>query len=109
MAAPTRAELLRSVDGIETRTAQNILAGIGVDMSDFPSAGHLASWAGQCPGNDQSSGKRRSGRTQGIQVAARRANRRRGVTNQRHQVAQHLAERYRRPAEDVIINRVIAR
>ena len=56
-------ELLRSVDGIETRTAQNILAEIGVDMSVFPSAGHLASWAGQCPGNDQSAGKRRSGRT----------------------------------------------
>jgi transposase len=56
-------ELLRTVDGIETRTAQNILAEIGVDMSVFPSAGHLASWAGQCPGNDQSAGKRRSGRT----------------------------------------------
>jgi transposase len=57
------AELLRSVDGIETRTAQNILAEIGLDMSVFPTAGHLASWAGQCPGNDQSAGKRRSGRT----------------------------------------------
>jgi transposase len=56
-------ELLRSLDGIETRTAQNILAEIGVDMSVFPTAGHLASWAGQCPGNDQSAGKRRSGRT----------------------------------------------
>jgi len=56
-------ELLRSIDGIETRTAQNILAEIGVDMSVFPTAGHLASWAGQCPGNDQSAGKRRSGRT----------------------------------------------
>jgi len=56
-------ELLRSLDGIETRTAQNILAEIGLDMSVFPSAGHLASWAGQCPGNDQSAGKRRSGRT----------------------------------------------
>jgi len=56
-------ELLRSVDGIETRTAQNILAEIGLDMSVFPTAGHLASWAGQCPGNDQSAGKRRSGRT----------------------------------------------
>src|SRR6266852_8008188 len=56
-------ELLRSLNGIETRTAQNILAEIGVDMSVFPSAAHLASWAGQCPGNDQSAGKRRSGRT----------------------------------------------
>jgi transposase len=56
-------ELLRSLDGIETRTAENILAEIGLDMSVFPSAAHLASWAGQCPGNDQSAGKRRSGRT----------------------------------------------
>jgi transposase len=56
-------ELLRSLDGIETRTAQNILAEIGVDMSVFPSAGQLASWGGQCPGNDQSAGKRRSGRS----------------------------------------------
>jgi transposase len=55
--------LLRSVDGIETRTAENILAEIGVDMSVFPSAEQLASWAGQCPGNDQSAGKRKSGRT----------------------------------------------
>ena len=56
-------ELLRTLDGIETRTAQNILAEIGVDMSVFPSDRQLASWAGQCPGNDQSAGKRRSGRT----------------------------------------------
>jgi transposase len=56
-------ELLRTVDGIETRTAQNILAETGVDMSVFPTAGHLASWAGQCPGNHQSAGKRRSGHT----------------------------------------------
>jgi transposase len=56
-------DVLRSLDGIETRTAQNILAEIGADMSVFPSAGHLASWAGQCSGNDQSAGKRRSGRS----------------------------------------------
>jgi len=56
-------DVLRSVGGIETRVAQNILAEIGTDMSVFPSAGHLASWAGQCSGNDQSAGKRRSGRS----------------------------------------------
>jgi transposase len=56
-------ELLRSLTGIETRTAQNIIGEIGTDMSVFPSAGHLASWAGRCPGNDQSAGKRRSGKT----------------------------------------------
>jgi transposase len=56
-------ELLRTLTGIETRTAQNILAEIGTDMPVFPTAGHLASWAGQCSGNDQSAGKRRSGKT----------------------------------------------
>jgi transposase len=56
-------ELLRSIPGVETRTAQVIIAEIGVDMSVFPNARQLASWAGQCHGNDQSAGKRRSGRT----------------------------------------------
>ena len=56
-------ELLRTIPGVETRTAQSIIAEIGTDMRVFPSARHLASWAGQCPGNDQSAGKRRSGRT----------------------------------------------
>jgi transposase len=40
-----------------------VLAEIGVDMSVFPSADDCASWAGRCPGNDQSAGKRRSGKT----------------------------------------------
>ena len=56
-------DLLRTLGWIETRTAQNILTEIGTDMSVFPSAGHCASCAGQCSGNDQSAGKRRSGRT----------------------------------------------
>jgi transposase len=56
-------ELLRSLTGIETRSAQNILAEVGTDMSIFPTAGHLASWGGQCPGNHQSAGKRKSGKT----------------------------------------------
>ncbi|HEY6693125.1 MAG TPA: IS110 family transposase [Solirubrobacteraceae bacterium] len=58
-----RLELLRSIDGIETRTAQTIIGEIGVDMTRFASAGHLASWAGRCPGNHESAGKRRSGLT----------------------------------------------
>jgi transposase len=56
-------ELLATIPGVAQRTAEVIIAEIGADMSVFPTAGHLASWAGQCPGNDQSAGKRRSGRT----------------------------------------------
>jgi transposase len=56
-------ELLCTIHGVQRRTAEVIVAEIGVDMSVFPTAKHLASWAGQCPGNDQSAGKRRSGKT----------------------------------------------
>jgi transposase len=55
--------LLCSIPGISRRAAEVILAEIGLDMSRFPSAGHLASWAGMCPGNHESAGKRLSGRT----------------------------------------------
>jgi transposase len=60
---PPPVKLLSTTPGIQQRTAENIIAEIGLDMTSFPTAGHLASWAGQCPGNDQSAGKRRSGRT----------------------------------------------
>ena len=56
-------ELLCTIPGVQQRTAEVIVAELGADMSVFPSAGHLASWAGLCPGNDESAGKRRSGRT----------------------------------------------
>ena len=56
-------ELLCSIPGVEKRTAQVILSEIGADMSRFPSANHLASWAGLCPGNNESAGKRKSGKT----------------------------------------------
>jgi transposase len=56
-------ELLCTITGIQRRGAEAVIGEIGVDMSAFPSARHLASWAGQCPGNDQSAGKRRSGKT----------------------------------------------
>jgi transposase len=54
---------LQTIPGISERTAQTVAAEIGLDMTPFPTAEHLASWAGLCPGNDQSGGKRRSGRT----------------------------------------------
>jgi transposase len=59
----SRVELLCTITGIQRRGAECILAEIGADMTCFVTARHLASWAGQCPGNDQSAGKRRSGKT----------------------------------------------
>jgi transposase len=56
-------ELLCTIPGVQRRTAEAIIAEIGVDMSVFPTARELASWAGQCPGNHQSAGRRRSGKT----------------------------------------------
>jgi transposase len=62
----TALNLLDEIPGVDQRAAQNIIAEIGVDMDVFPSEQHLASWAGVCPGNNQSGGKRKSGRiTQG--------------------------------------------
>jgi transposase len=54
---------LDTIPGVNERIAQIIVAEIGTDMSRFPSAKHLASWAGICPGNHESAGKRRSGHT----------------------------------------------
>jgi transposase len=54
---------LTTIPGVERRTAEAVVAEIGTDMSRFPSEGHLAAWAGMCPGNDESAGKRRSGKT----------------------------------------------
>jgi transposase len=55
--------LLRTIPGVDRRTAEVLLAEIGPDMGRFPTAGHLASWAGMCPGNNESAGKHYSGRT----------------------------------------------
>jgi transposase len=57
------ARRLRTIPGVGQASAEVIVAEIGTDMTKFPTAGHLASWAGLCPGNDQSAGKRRSGKT----------------------------------------------
>ena len=55
--------LLEKIPGVSRRIAEIIVAEIGVDMSKFPDAAHLNSWAGMCPGQNESGGKRRSGRT----------------------------------------------
>ncbi|CAM4066899.1 Transposase IS116/IS110/IS902 C-terminal domain-containing protein [Cohnella lubricantis] len=51
-------ELLISIPGINEQSAMIILAEIGLDMSQFKSDGHLAAWAGMCPGNHESAGKK---------------------------------------------------
>jgi len=56
-------ERLQTIPGIGLRTAEVIVAETGGDMSRFPTSGHLASWAGLCPGHNESGGKRKSGRT----------------------------------------------
>ncbi len=93
-------ELLDTIPGVERRTAETLIAEIGVDMSRFPTHGHLASWAGMCPGNDQSAGKRRSGKTRkgskwlrgGLTEAAHAAARSKGT----HLSAQYARLRGRR-------------
>ena len=59
----TEVELLGSLPGVDTRTAEVILAEIGTDMSRFPTAAHLASWAGACPGNNKTGGKSKPSHT----------------------------------------------
>jgi transposase len=62
---PFEAEVQRldTIPGVARRTAQTLLAEIGTDVHRFPTAGHLASWAGMCPGQHESGGKRSSGKT----------------------------------------------
>jgi transposase len=67
------ARRLQTIPGIGKRTAEVVIAEIGVDMSRFPTAAHLASWAGLCPGNHESAGKRRSGRARKGNAALRSA------------------------------------
>src|SRR5438067_375464 len=80
-------ELLRTIPGVDKRTAELLLAEIGPDMSRFPTAGHLASWAGMCPGHNESAGKNKSGHTRhgskwlrsGLSEAAKAAGRTKGT------------------------------
>jgi transposase len=65
LAQPYQAQIeqLDEVVGIDQASAQSIVAEVGVDMEVFPTDGHLSAWAGICSGNNESAGKRRSGRT----------------------------------------------
>jgi transposase len=62
--APFQEEIdrLDTIPGINRTQAETLLAEVGADVSRFPTASHLASWAGLCPGNDESAGKHRSGK-----------------------------------------------
>ena len=90
-------ERLDTIPGVSVRIAQIILAEVGTDMKPFPDAERLASWAGMCPGNDQSAGKRRSGKTRRGSVWLRRA-----LTEAAHAAARtkgkYLAALYHRVA-----------
>jgi transposase len=56
-------QTLQELPGVKQRTAENLLAEIGADVQPFKTAGHLASWTGVCPGNNESAGKKKSART----------------------------------------------
>jgi transposase len=58
-----RRDHLDTIPGVGKRAAECLIAEIGADMTVFPSAAHLASWAGLCPGNNITGGKRHSGKT----------------------------------------------
>jgi transposase len=100
-------ELLCTIPGVGRRAAEVIIAETGGDMSAFPSAKHLASWAGMCPGNDESAGKRRSGKTrkgskwlsQTLVECAKAANR----TRNTYLAAQYARLRARRGANKATI------
>lgn len=88
---------LDTIPGVARQTAEIIVSEIGVDMGRFPTADHLAAWAGVAPGNNESAGKRRSGRTRPGNKALRAA------LNQAAHGAAHtkntyLAAQYRRLA-----------
>jgi transposase len=80
--------LLDTIPGVARETAENIVAEIGIDMNRFPTANHLASWAGVAPGNNESAGKKRSGRK-------RKGNQPLGVAlNQAAHAAAHTKDTY---------------
>ena len=87
--------LLCTIPGVEVRSAETIISEIGVDMAVFPTAAHLASWAGMCPGNNESAGKHGPGWTRPGAPWLRQ-----GLIEVAHAVARtknnHLSERHRR-------------
>jgi transposase len=70
---PQAVDLLHTIPGVGARVAETLVSAIGTDMTHFPTAGHLASWAGMCPGNHQSAGKQLAGHTRKGNVYVRGA------------------------------------
>jgi transposase len=70
---PQAVDLLQTIPGVGARVAETLVSEIGADMTPFPTAGHLASWAGMCPGNHESAGKQLSGHTRKGNVYVRGA------------------------------------
>ncbi len=99
-------ELVATIPGVSLRGAQVLLAECGTDMDRFPSAAHLASWAGICPGNDESAGKTRSGKTRKgstwlrteLTAAAKAAGRTKGTYLAAHQAQIKARRGYPRPS-----------
>jgi transposase len=67
------AAVVETIPGISSLTARKVVAEIGGDMTQFPTAAHLSSWAGLCPGNNESAGKHYSGRTRSGNVWLKRS------------------------------------
>ena len=88
---------LDTIPGVDRRTAEVLLAEIGADMARFPTAGHLASWAGMCPGNHESAGKRKGGTTRKGSKWLRRAlvPAAHGAARTKQEGRTRLAQRYR--------------
>jgi transposase len=70
---PHAVDLLQTIPGVGARVAETLVSEIGTDMTYFPTDGHLASWAGMCPGNHESAGKQLSGHTRKGNVYVRGA------------------------------------
>jgi transposase len=100
-------DLLRTIPGVDRRTAEGFVAEMGVDMTRFGAPGRLASWAGMCPGNNESAGKRGRGTTrQGskwLRAYLRQAAKAAGRTNATYLAAQYARLRGRRgPAKATV-------
>jgi transposase len=92
-----QAAALATIPGVSVRVAEVVLAEIGADMSRFPTAGHLASWVGVCPGNNESAGRQLSGKTRPGNAALRAALGDAALAASRTKDT-YLAARYRRIA-----------